>query len=808
MITDRFSDRHIGPRDSEIREMLDYIGLSTLDDLIDQTLPGTIRLKKPLKLDHGLSEYEYLQHIREIGKKNKLFKSYTGTGYYGTVSLPVIRRNILENPAWYTSYTPYQAEISQGRLEALLNFQTMILDLTGMEIANASLLDEATAAAEAMTMMFGLRSRDAVKDDVHKFFVDEKIFPQTLAVLETRANPVGIELVKGDFRTFVSDSSFFGCMIQYPNSDGEIMDYRNLVSAAHKSNTLVAAIADILGLVLLTPPGEWGADVVVGSTQRFGIPMGFGGPHAAYFATRETFKRNIPGRIIGVSIDRHGNAALRMALQTREQHIRREKATSNICTAEALLATMASMYAVYHGPEGLKKIAGYVHFTARTVEERLEEIGYRQLNENYFDTLHIEIPDGIDIGEIRKTALENELNFRYNTDRTINISLDETVSTEDINILIEVFARAIRRKFRTVNSLSTDYGFDERFRRTSDFLKAQVFHRYHSETELMRYMKMLERKDFSLTHSMISLGSCTMKLNAASELFAFMWPEFADIHPFVPLDQVEGYHQLFSELARDLREITGFEEISFQPNSGAAGEYAGLMVIRAYHESRGEGHRNVVLIPASAHGTNPASAVMAGMHVIVVMCDERGNIDLQDLRTQAIQNREKLAAFMITYPSTHGVFEEQIREMIGIIHENGGQVYMDGANMNAQVGLTSPGIIGADVCHLNLHKTFAIPHGGGGPGVGPIGVARHLVEFLPAHPVVSTGGINGIPAVAAAPYGSASILTISHAYIKMLGGEGLTKASKVAILNANYISAKLKDHFKTLYTGERGQGWA
>ena len=805
MITDRFADRHIGPRDSEIREMLDIIGARDFDDLIDQTIPKSIRLEKPLHIGTGLSEYEYQQYIREIGNKNKRFKTYIGTGYYGTVSLPVIRRNILENPAWYTSYTPYQAEISQGRLEALLNFQTVITDLTGMELANASLLDESTAAAEAMTMMFNLRSREGVRNGVNKFFVDSHLFPQTMAVLETRSLPLGIEIVTGDFRTFVTDRGFFGCLVQYPNSDGEIFDYSNMAENAHKGETLVGVIADIMSLVMLTPPGEWGADIVAGSTQRFGVPLGFGGPHAAYFATREQFKRNIPGRIIGISVDRHGNPALRMALQTREQHIKRERATSNICTAEALLATMASMYAVYHGAEGLRKIASGIHFSAVTLAGRIEKLGFRQLNANYFDTLRFSMAEGVDLDDIRRIAIENEINLRYNDDNTVNISMDETVTVPDLNRLTEIFARSVRKKYDPVHSLHSVYGFNEKFQRHSDFLSEKVFRKYRSETDLMRYIKMLERKDFSLTQSMISLGSCTMKLNAASELFAFLWPEFADIHPFVPIDQVEGYHQLFSELARDLREITGFEEISFQPNSGAAGEYTGLMVIRAYHESRGQSQRNVVLIPASAHGTNPASAVMAGMEVVVVRCDDRGNIDVDDLRNHAVQYRDRLAAFMITYPSTHGVFEEQIREMVDLVHENGGQVYMDGANMNAQVGLTSPGYIGADVCHLNLHKTFAIPHGGGGPGVGPVGVAKHLVEFLPSHPVVSTGGVKGIPAVAGAPYGSASILTISHAYIKMLGTEGLVKATKVAILNANYLSVMLRDHFRTLYTGEHGR---
>lgn len=805
MITDRFSDRHNGPGSEDEKRMLSEIGVGSLNELISQTLPASIIARTPLQIPEGVSEFEYLKSIREMGNKNKLFRSYIGLGYYNTITLPVIKRNILENPAWYTSYTPYQAEISQGRLEALLNFQTMVVELTGMEIANASLLDEGTGASEAMIMLYGLRSREAVKEGRCRFFVDKNVFPQTLSVILTRALPLGIEVITGNYQGFEPDGSYFGCLVQYPDSDGRINDYHIFTEKMHSKDVFVAVAADIMSLVLLTPPGEWGADVVIGSTQRFGVPLGYGGPHAAYFATREKFKRNMPGRIIGVSIDRHGNPALRMALQTREQHIKREKATSNICTAQALLATMAGMYAVYHGPEGLKRIASFIHSAAVMLRDKLTKLGYVEMNEEFFDTLKISLPAGVSASDIRDFSTENGINLRYIDSETIGISLDETISLADMNHLVEIFALGVKKKYVPFSGICNASVISETQIRKSSFLNEAVFMRYHSETEMMRYIKMLERKDISLTHSMIPLGSCTMKLNAASELMAFLWPEFSSIHPFVPMDQVEGYQELFSELSKDLREITGFAEVSFQPNSGAAGEYAGLMVIRAYHQSRGEAHRNIVLIPASAHGTNPASAVMAGMQVVVVDCDENGNTNIEKLKALAEQHKDQLAGFMITYPSTHGVFEEEIKEMISIIHRNGGQVYMDGANMNAQVGLTSPGLIGADVCHLNLHKTFAIPHGGGGPGMGPIGVAQHLVEFLPTHPLVATGGIKGIDAISAAPYGSASILTISHAYIKMNGGDGLTRATKIAILNANYLASRLNSYFPVLYKGSKGR---
>ncbi len=804
MLTDNFSDRHLGSGLEEEKQMLNRIGSKSIDELVKQTIPGSILMNKSLNIADGISEYEYLKNINDIGKKNKLFISYIGLGYNNTITPSVIRRNILENPVWYSSYTPYQAEISQGRLEALLNFQTMVADLTGMEIANASLLDEGTGAAEAMIMLYGLRSRAAINEGRNSFFVDKNVFPQTLAVIQTRAVPLGINIITGDYKEMKFNNSF-GCLIQYPDCNGKINDYSNFVEEVHKQNILVAVTVDILSLVLLSPPGEWGADVVTGSTQRFGVPLGYGGPHAAFFATREQYKRSVPGRIIGVSVDRHGSPALRMALQTREQHIKREKATSNICTAQALLATMAGMYAVYHGPEGLERIASHVHSSAVILREKLTALGCTEMNESFFDTLDIVLPSGLSTSDIREAAIARKINFRYKSENAIGISLDETVSEKDLNSIIEVFAQSVKKKSGLVDSVDKKIDIPEKLRRSSGILRERVFHRYHSETEMMRYIKMLERKDISLAHSMISLGSCTMKLNAASELMAFLWPEFSSIHPFVPLDQVEGYQQLFNELSRDLREITGFAEISFQPNSGAAGEYTGLMVIRAYHESREESHRDIVLIPASAHGTNPASAVMAGMQVVVVECDENGNTDIKNLKSLAEQHKNRLSAFMITYPSTHGVFEESIREMIEIVHKCGGQVYMDGANMNAQVGLTNPAIIGADVCHLNLHKTFAIPHGGGGPGVGPIGVAQHLVEFLPAHPLLETGGVKGIDAVSSAPYGSASILTISHAYIKMMGGNGLTKATKTAILNANYLAESLNDFYPVLYRGEKGR---
>ncbi|MFZ5940055.1 MAG: aminomethyl-transferring glycine dehydrogenase [Bacteroidota bacterium] len=804
MHSDSFKQRHIGPRESDLQFMLAQIGTSGLDELIRKTIPGSILKDSLPDLPEGVSEYQFLKEIREIADKNKVFRSYIGLGFYNTILPPVIQRNILENPNWYTSYTPYQAEISQGRLEALLNFQTVVVELTGLEIANASLLDESTAAAEAMIMLFNSRSRDQIREGKNIFFADSSTFPQTLDVLRTRSVPLGIELVTGDFRTSALPANCFGALIQYPAADGEVRDYRAFVNAAHEKQVEVCVAADLLSLVLLTPPGEWGADVVVGTTQRFGIPLFFGGPHAGFLASTEKYKRQMPGRIIGITIDAEENPALRMALQTREQHIKRERATSNICTAQALLANMAGMYAVYHGPEGLKRIAGNIHSGACYLAEKLNELGCKPVHSAFFDTLLIKLPEGTGSESIREAALEKMVNFHYPDGQHVQLSVDETSGEEELNGIIGIFSLVLRKPVKTENELGTGNCLPDNLLRKSTFLEQEVFHKYRSETELMRYIRMLERKDFSLTHSMISLGSCTMKLNAVSQLIPVSWPEFADIHPFVPLNQAEGYHQLMNRLGKALCELTGFEEVSFQPNSGAAGEYAGLMVIRAYHEKRGELNRKIVLIPASAHGTNPASAVMAGMDVKVVNCDQNGNIDTQHLKQLAGESAPELAAAMITYPSTHGVFEEEIREIISIIHENGGLVYMDGANMNAQVGLTSPGYIGADVCHLNLHKTFAIPHGGGGPGVGPIAVARHLVEFLPTHPLVPTGGINGISAVSAAPYGSAGILPISWGYIRMLGAEGLTESTRYAILNANYLAASLKDDFAVLYKGKNG----
>jgi glycine dehydrogenase len=804
MSPDIFASRHIGPRENDLTVMLKTVGVDSLEDLISKTVPHGIRLSKPLRLRKAMSEIEYLAHIRKIGAGNKLFRSFIGQGYYGVAPLSVVIRNVLENPSWYTSYTPYQAEISQGRLEALLNFQTMIIELTGMQIANASLLDESTAAAEAMIMMFNARSRAAVKAGAVKFFVDEDIFLQTLDVIVTRSEPLGIRLVIGKFNEVVPDESFFGAFVQYPAASGQIKDYKEFTDKAHSAGLLVGAAADLMSLTLLTPPGEWGADIVVGSNQRFGLPMSFGGPHAGFFATRDELKRNMPGRIIGVSVDAQGNQALRMALQTREQHIKRERATSNICTAQALLATMSGMYAQYHGPEGLRSIATHIQKTACTISCALKELGYKQVNSQFFDTLQVELPVGVSVDYIRNLACETEINFFYPDGNSVRLSTDEVTTLREINIIAGIFARACGKKAEPIESLCDCSFTEEIFIRKSVFLKAASFNRYHSETEMMRYIKMLERKDFSLTHSMISLGSCTMKLNPATSMFAMSWPEFGNIHPFVPKDQAEGYYQLMDELGEALKEITGFPAVSFQPNSGAAGEYSGLMVIREYHKSRGEENRNVVLIPSSAHGTNPASAAMAGMHVIVVECDENGNINVEDLRKKAEENKSDLSGFMITYPSTHGVFEAAITGMIDIIHAYGGLVYMDGANMNAQVGLTSPGQIGADVCHLNLHKTFAIPHGGGGPGMGPILVSDRLAEFLPSHPIVKTGGSHGITAVAGAPFGSGHVLTISHSYILMMGPDGLTEATKYAILNANYISASLKNWYKTLYTGTTG----
>jgi len=804
MAIDKFVSRHIGPREDDIKEMLKVIGVQSLDELIDQTVPANIRLEKPLNLSNGLTEREYFRKILKIAQKNKVFNTYIGMGWYDTITPSVILRNILENPVWYTSYTPYQAEISQGRLEALLNFQTMVCEMTAMPLANSSLLDEGTAAAEAMHMMYSLRSRAQEKAGTNVCFVDELIWPQTLDVLITRAEPLGIELKVGNFKDAVAGENWFGAILQYPNSNGEIEDYAGFTKAVQEKGCKVAVATDLLALALLTPPGEWGADIVFGSSQRFGVSMGYGGPIAAFFATRDEYKRDLPGRIIGVSKDVNGKHALRLALQTREQHIKRDKATSNICTAQALLATMAGMYAIYHGPEGIKAIAERVHNIARLLSREITKLGYTQVNKKHFDTIRIDLPRHVKREDIEWLSLDLEMNFRYFANGQVGLSIDETTNIEDINWIVEVFAKAANKPVPVIDSIADDRSVDADIKRQSKFLKQEVFSKYRSETEMARYIKRLEKKDISLVHSMISLGSCTMKLNAATEMLPLSWIEFNGIHPYVPKNQAMGYHELMEELRRDLAEITGFEDVSLQPNSGAAGEYAGLMVIREYHKSRGDGHRNVALIPSSAHGTNPASAAMAGMKVVVVPCDERGNIDVEALKVKAEEYKNDLACFMVTYPSTHGVFESSITEMCEIIHQNGGQVYMDGANMNAQVGLTNPSRIGADVCHLNLHKTFAIPHGGGGPGVGPICVAKHLVEFLPAHSIMNNGHV-GIHAVASAPWGSASVLTITYGYIKMLGADGLTEATKIAILNANYIAARLKDNYGILYTGENGR---
>jgi glycine dehydrogenase len=798
MTQNTFAERHIGPRHNDLAKMLKAIGVASLDELIDKTVPSDIRLPEALKLPAAVSEFEYRKEIRKTANKNKLYRTFIGQGYYGTVLPSVIQRNVFENPDWYTSYTPYQAEISQGRLTALLNFQTMVTELTGMEIANASLLDEATAAAEAMIMLYNTRS-NAGKN---VFVADKNIFIQTLDVLKTRALPLGIELISLDLQNEPLPDNAYAILLQYPTADGCILRYENLTQLAHNKDIKVAVAADLLSLSLLTPPGQWGADVVLGSSQRFGIPMGYGGPHAAFFATRESFKRNMPGRIIGVSKDANGRLALRMALQTREQHIKRERATSNICTAQALLAIMAGMYGVYHGADGLKNIALHIHACANILATGLTKMGYKITHQNFFDTLSIELPNDLKSHEIELIALEHKLNFWYPDVKKVIISFDETTTVVDLNHILEVFGIAVIHKFDRVKTIPSNISIAAELLRKDEFMQQETFNRYRSETEMMRYIKMLENKDISLTRSMISLGSCTMKLNAATEMMALTWPEFANMHPFVPISQSEGYHQIFHELGKYLKEITGMSGISFMPNSGAAGEYAGLMVIRQYHLAQGNTQRNVALIPSSAHGTNPASAAMAGMKIVVVDCDEKGNISSEDLEAKAQQYASTLAAAMITYPSTHGVYEGKIRKLVDIVHRFGGQVYMDGANMNAQVGLTSPGYIGADVCHLNLHKTFAIPHGGGGPGVGPICVAEHLIEYLPTHPIYPTGGQNGVTAVSAAPYGSANILLISHAYCRMLGSEGLTNATKYAILNANYIASALKPQFSTLYTGE------
>ncbi len=801
MRTDSFALRHIGPKESELSEMLNTIGVPSLEQLIYETIPDDIRLHSPLNLPSALSENEYAEHIGELASKNRVFKTYIGLGYHQAIMPAVIQRNILENPGWYTAYTPYQAEIAQGRLEALLNFQTMITDLTGMELANASLLDESTAAAEAMSLLFEVRDREQKKNEVIKFFVSEEVLPQTISLLKTRALPLGIELEIGNHRDFTFSEDFFGALLQYPGKDGEIFDYTDFVKNCKENNIKTVVAADILSLVSLKAPGEFGVDVVVGTTQRFGIPLGYGGPHAAYFATREEYKRSIPGRIIGVTKDMNGNRALRMALQTREQHIKRDKATSNICTAQVLLAVMAGMYAVYHGPNGLKYIAQKVHSSAVILSEKLKELGYIQQNSAYFDTLKIKVKSS----EIREIAERNKINFYYPDADSVVIALNETVTAADLTKILKVFAEAKNTEVSELENISDSSIIPSDVKRRTDFLTNEVFNSYHSETELMRYIKKLERKDLSLNHSMIALGSCTMKLNAASEMLPLSNPQWGNIHPFVPLDQAEGYQIVLKRLEDQLTEITGFSGTSLQPNSGAQGEYAGLMVIRAYHESRGDSHRNICLIPSSAHGTNPASAVMAGMKVVVTKATSEGNIDIEDLREKAEKYKDNLAALMVTYPSTHGVFESAIREITKIIHDNGGQVYMDGANMNAQVGLTNPGRIGADVCHLNLHKTFAIPHGGGGPGVGPICVAKQLLPFLPGNPVVKTGGEKAITAISSAPWGSALACLISYGYITLLGSKGLQKATEYAILNANYIKSRLKEHYQTLYSGERGR---
>ena len=801
MKTDAFALRHIGPRESDLQHLFKTIGVDSLDQLITETIPTDIRLKKDLELDAPMTEYEYLSHIQELGSKNKVFKSYIGLGYYPAVVPAVIQRNIFENPGWYTAYTPYQAEIAQGRLEAILNYQTTIIELTGMEIANASLLDEGTAAAEAMALLFDVRSRDQKKNNIKKFFVSEEILPQTLSVLETRATPKGIELVVGNHETFDFTSDFFGAMLQYPGKYGQVNDYAGFIAKAHTNEIKVAVAADLLSLAKLTPPGEMGADVVVGTSQRFGIPMGYGGPHAAFFATKEEHKRSMPGRIIGVTIDANGNRALRMALGTREQHIKREKATSNICTAQVLLAVMAGMYAVYHGPKGLKYIATKVHASAVTLAEALNQLGVYQTNTAFFDTLLVKA----DAAKVKTVAEKNEVNFFYVDAETISISLNETTSLADLNQIVSIFAEVLGKSNVQINEFVNETMVPKNLERTTSFLQHDVFNNHHSESQLMRYIKKLERKDLSLNHSMISLGSCTMKLNAAAEMLPLSMANWNSIHPFAPIEQAEGYQIMLKKLEHQLNVVTGFAGTTLQPNSGAQGEYAGLMTIRAYHLSRGDDHRNVCLIPSSAHGTNPASAAMAGMEIIVTKTTPEGNIDIEDLRARAIEYKDRLSALMVTYPSTHGVFESSIIEITDLIHENGGLVYMDGANMNAQVGLTNPATIGADVCHLNLHKTFAIPHGGGGPGVGPICVNEKLVPFLPTNPIIPTGGNQAISAISAAPYGSALVCLISYGYISMLGSEGLTNATKYAILNANYMKARLEDHYPVLYSGEMGR---
>ena len=801
MNTNSFAQRHIGPRKSDLNKMLKTIGLNSMEELINQTIPEDILLKERLLLNKAMSEQEYQEHNNLLSLKNKLFKTYIGLGYHNSFLPPVIQRNILENPGWYSAYSPYQAEIAQGRLEALINFQTTVCDLTGMELANASLLDEATAAAEAMSLLYSLRDRAQKKKNIGKFFVSEEVLPQTISLLKTRSIPLGIELVIGNHQEFDFSSEYFGVLLQYPGKFGQIYNYQSFVEKAKESSIKVAVAADILSLVILESPGNFGVDVVVGSTQRFGIPLGYGGPHAGYFATKSEYKRNIPGRIIGITKDMDNNMSYRMALQTREQHIKRDRATSNICTAQVLLAVMAGMYAVYHGPEGLKHIANNVHNTAATLAVALENIGYSQLNSAFFDTIVIKA----DKEQIKPIAEKHEINFYYIDNQTISISLNETTSLKDLNAIIAVFNEATNNDSSSIDSLLDPSIIPAELERKTPFLTNDVFNSYHSETEMMRYIKKLERKDLSLNHSMIPLGSCTMKLNAASEMLPLSNPNWSSIHPFVPVEQAQGYQEMLTNLENQLTEITGFAATSLQPNSGAQGEFAGLMVIKAYHESRDDHHRKICLIPSSAHGTNPASAVMAGMKVVVTKATEEGNIDVDDLREKAILHKDNLSALMITYPSTHGVYEASIIEITSIIHENGGQVYMDGANMNAQVALTNPGAIGADVCHLNLHKTFAIPHGGGGPGVGPICVAKQLAPFLPSNPIIKTGGEQGITAISAAPWGSALVCLISYAYICMLGEKGLKKSTEFAILNTNYIKERLHGSYEVLYSGENGR---
>jgi glycine dehydrogenase len=801
LYTEKFESRHIGPDQHQLEEMLKVVNASSVDELVDQTIPPNIRLKKGLHLPAAQSEFQFLNEFKKIASANKVFKSFIGSGYYNTITPGVILRNILENPGWYTAYTPYQAEIAQGRLEALINYQTMIIDLTGMEIANASLLDEGTAASEAMHLLHASRKGD--KKNATKFFIDVNTFPQTIDVVATRANPLGIELIIDEVTKLdITDPALFGVYIQYPDKNGAVKDHTAFISSAHEKAVAVVVGTDLMSLLLLKSPGEMGADVVVGSSQRFGVPLGFGGPHAAFFATRDEYKRQMPGRIIGASLDVHGNPAYRMALQTREQHIRREKATSNICTAQVLLSVIAGMFAVYHGPTGLKKIAKRIHGLTKTLEGSLKGLGIKQVNEHYFDTLKIAVTDK---KTIEQEAEKREVNFRYFADNFVGISIDETTSAADIKVIAEIFATAENKKYTEPSDNGQAITWPSSLIRTSAYLTHPVFNTHHSEHEMLRYMKRLENKDLSMVHSMISLGSCTMKLNATAEMIPVTWPQIGGIHPFAPSSQTKGYQEIITNLENWLKEITGFTGVSLQPNSGAQGEYAGLLVIRAYHLSRKDVHRNIALIPASAHGTNPASAVMAAMEVVVVKSDAEGKIDVADLKAKAEQYKNNLSCLMVTYPSTHGVFEESITEICETIHKNGGLVYMDGANMNAQVGLTSPANIGADVCHLNLHKTFCIPHGGGGPGMGPICVNDKLIAFLPGHTVVNTGGEKAIHAVSAAPWGSASILPISYAYIAMMGADGLTNATKMAILNANYIKDRLSAHYKILYTGSKGR---